>query len=92
MIDYLCKELIGTYDTNILDNESQIVQRQFLDVSRDNRNNTTNFGKKVLMKLIYNHYSKRVNKPILNTPKNCLDMRNIKQPLFSYKRYDDCAY
>ena len=24
-----------------------------------------------------------VTKPILNTPKNCLDMRNIKQPLFS---------
>jgi hypothetical protein len=26
--------------------------------------------------------------PIPNTPKNCLDMRNIKQPFFSYKRYN----
>jgi len=29
-----------------------------------------------------------ISKPIPGTPKNCLDMRNIKQPLFSYKRYD----
>ena len=29
-----------------------------------------------------------IRKPIPNTPKYCLDMRQIKQPLFSYKRYD----
>ena len=28
-------------------------------------------------------------KPIPKTPKNCVDMRKIKQPFFSYKRYDD---
>jgi hypothetical protein len=26
--------------------------------------------------------------PIPNTPKNCLDMKKIKQPFFSYKRYN----
>jgi hypothetical protein len=25
-------------------------------------------------------------------PKNCLDMRNIKQPFFSYKRYDESTF
>ena len=64
MLEDLCKELIGTYDTNILDNESELVQKEFLDVSRKNRNNTTNPGKKVLMKLICNHYDENVKKPI----------------------------
>jgi hypothetical protein len=41
MLEELCKELTGTYATNILDNETQIVQEQFLDVSLNNRNNLT---------------------------------------------------
>ena len=73
MLEDVCKELIGIYDTNILDNQSEIIQKLFLDISLDNRNNTTNPGKKVLMNLICNHYSKSVKKPIaefLGGPKN----------------------
>ena len=29
---------------------------------------------------------------IPNTPRNCLDMRNIKQPFISYKRYDERSF
>jgi hypothetical protein len=29
---------------------------------------------------------------IPNMPRNCLDMRNIKQPFFSYKRYDPSSF
>jgi len=29
---------------------------------------------------------------IPNKPKNCLDMRNIQQPFFSYKRYDESTF
>jgi len=29
---------------------------------------------------------------IPNMPRNCLDMRNIKQPFFSYKRYDQSSF
>ena len=29
---------------------------------------------------------------IPNTPRNCLDMRSIKQPFFSYKRYDERSF
>ena len=65
MLEELCKELRNTYDTNILDSQSENVQKEFLDVSLKNRNNTTNPGKKVLMELICNHYSKRVKKPIV---------------------------
>jgi hypothetical protein len=63
MIREFCKELTNTYDTNILDNQSEVVQKQFLDMSLKNRNNTSNHGKKVLMNLICNHYSRRVQKP-----------------------------
>ena len=59
MIEKLCKHLKTTYDTNILDNESDVVQKEFLNVSLENRNN----GRKVLMKLICNHYDKMVQKP-----------------------------
>jgi len=64
MIEELCKEITNNYDTNILDIQPEIVQKEFLDVSLKNRNNTTNPGRKVLMELICNHYSKRVKKPI----------------------------
>ena len=64
MIEELCEELTNTYDTNILDNQSTIIQKLFLDISHKNRNNTTNPGKKVLMELICNHYSETVKKPI----------------------------
>ena len=62
MIEKLCKDLKTSYNTNILDNESQIVQNEFLKVSRQNRNNTTNPGRKVLMELICNHYDKNIMK------------------------------
>ena len=62
MIENLCKELKATYDTNILDNESDVVQQEFRDVSLENRNITTNNGRKVLMKLISNHYDE-IKKP-----------------------------
>ena len=62
MIEKLCKDLKTSYNTNILDNESQIVQNEFLKISRQNRNNTTNPGRKVLMELICNHYDKNIIK------------------------------
>ena len=64
MLEEFCKELTNTYDTNILDNQSEVTQKQFLDISLKNRNNTVNPGKKVLMELICNHYSPSVKKPI----------------------------
>ena len=64
MTEKLCKDLKATYDTNILDNESDLVQQEFRDVSLENRNTTTNSVRKVLMKLICNHYDKSVKKPI----------------------------
>ena len=73
MIEELCEELTNTYDTNLIDNQSEIIQKLFLDISLKNRNNTTNIGKKVLMELICNHYSKKVKKPIakfIGGPKN----------------------
>ena len=73
MTNYFCNELINTYDTNILDNQPEIVQKEFLNISFKNRNNITNPGKKVLMELICNHYSKTVKKPIakfIGGPKN----------------------
>ena len=59
MIEKLCKDLKTTYDTNILDNESDVVQKEFRDVSLENTNN----GRKVLMKLICNHYDEMIQKP-----------------------------
>jgi hypothetical protein len=63
MIEQLCKDLKTTYDTNILDNESDVVQKEFRDVSLENTNITTNNGRKVLMKLICNHYDEMIQKP-----------------------------
>ena len=60
-MEQLCKDLTTTYDTNILDNESGIVQQEFLKVSRKNRNNKG--GKQVLRQLICNHYDESVKKP-----------------------------
>jgi hypothetical protein len=59
-MEKLCKDLTSTYDTNILDNEDKTVQDEFLNVSRKNRKNK--IGKKVLMKLICNHYDENVQK------------------------------
>jgi len=64
MLEEFCKEITNTYDTNILDNQSDLLQKQILDISLKNRNNTINPGKKVLMELICNHYSPSVKKPI----------------------------
>ena len=58
-MENLCEHLKSTYDTNILDNESDIVQQEFLNVSLQNR---TNPCRKVLMELICNHYDKSVQK------------------------------
>jgi hypothetical protein len=33
MLEYLIEELINTYDTNILDNQPDIVQKEFLNIS-----------------------------------------------------------
>lgn len=63
MIETLCKQLTNTYDTNILDNQPDHIQDEFLNVSLQNRNNITNPGKKVLMELICNHYNKLLKKP-----------------------------
>ena len=59
----LCKDLKATYDTNILDIESDDIQKEFLNVSLENKETK---GRKVLMKLICNHYDEmvRANKPI----------------------------
>jgi hypothetical protein len=64
MFEEVCEDITNTYDTNILDNQSEIVQKHFLDISLKNMNNKINPGKKVLMKLICNHYSPIVKKPI----------------------------
>ena len=64
MSDYLLKQLENTYDTNILDNQPENVQIEFLDISIKDRNKPTIPGKKVLMNLICNHYSITAKKPI----------------------------
>ena len=71
MLEKLIEELINTYDTNILDNQPDIVQKEFLNISLKNNLNgqaravdeiaTSN---QVLMQLICNHYDKSVKKPI----------------------------
>ena len=71
MLEELIEELISTYDTNILDNQPDIVQKEFLTISLENNLNgkaraadeivTSN---QVLMQLICNHYDKSVKKPI----------------------------
>jgi len=63
MTNTLCKQITNTYDTNILDNQPDYIQDEFHNVSLQNRNNTTNPGKKVLMNLICNHYNKLLKKP-----------------------------
>ena len=63
MIGNLCYHLNKTYDTNLLDIYDKNIQKEFLNVSLKNRDNITNKGKKVLMKLICNHYDESVNKP-----------------------------
>jgi hypothetical protein len=62
-MEQLCKNLITTYDTNILDNQYPIVQQEFLKVSRKNRNNKS--GKQVLRQLICNHYDESVKNQLL---------------------------
>ena len=71
MLEKLIEELINTYDTNILDNQPDIVQKEFLNISLKNNLKgqaravdeiaTSN---QVLMQLICNHYDKSVKKPI----------------------------
>lgn len=54
-MEELCKKLIKTYNTNILDKQDKITQSAFYSISKNN--NT------VLSKLIQNHYKR--NKPII---------------------------
>jgi hypothetical protein len=64
------EELTSTYDTNLFDNQSELLQKKFLDYSIMNKENK---GNKILMELICNHYDKSVNKPIaefIGGPKN----------------------
>jgi hypothetical protein len=39
MLEKLIEELINTYDTNILDNQPYIVQKEFLTISLENNLN-----------------------------------------------------
>jgi hypothetical protein len=71
MLEELIKELINTYDTNILDNQPDIVQKEFLNISLENNlkgkaraTDEIVTSKQVLIQLICNHYDKSVKKPI----------------------------
>jgi hypothetical protein len=71
MLEELIEELISTYDTNILDNQPYIVQKEFLTISLENNLNGKSrpadqmvTSNQVLMQLICNHYDKSVKKPI----------------------------
>ena len=55
-VTYVCDILTKTYNTNVLDSESTIIKDEFLSASLQNHKG--NKGKKVLMNLICNHFSK----------------------------------
>ena len=59
-MDSLCQELHRTYNTNLLDRESNLTQAVFLNASEKNKDKS--LGNTTLMRLIYNHY--RVQKPM----------------------------
>ena len=61
-MESLCKELVDTYNTNVLDNckDKELID-EFMKVSEQHRNGDE--GKKVLMNLIYNHFSPDMKKP-----------------------------
>jgi len=61
-MEQLCKNLLSTYDTNILEHADKFLQDAFLKVSLENIKNKD--GKQVLMQLISNHYDENVQKPI----------------------------
>ena len=72
-VTYVCDILTKTYNTNVLDSESTIIKDEFLSASLQNHKG--NKGKKVLMNLICNHFSKdpTKQKPIprfIGGPKN----------------------
>jgi hypothetical protein len=57
MLETLFENLGRTYNTNILDEEEEIVKKTFLDVSLENH--MFNQGKQTLMKLICNHFDQK---------------------------------
>jgi hypothetical protein len=56
----ICENRVNTYNTNILDSEDKKIKEEFLKLSLKYRKG--NKGKKVLMELICNHFSKDPNK------------------------------
>ena len=70
-MEILCKELIDTYNTNVLDKSDKDIRDAFMKVSTEFRDSGE--GKSVLMNLIYNHFSSDVQKPqplYIGGPKN----------------------
>lgn len=57
----ICENLLNTYNTNILDLEDKKIKEAFLNVSLKYHNGKK--GKKVLMKLICNHFNTKIKKP-----------------------------
>ena len=54
-MEIICNRLIKTYNTNILDNTSKRISKEFFDASIANRGGDK--GRQVLIDLIYNHYT-----------------------------------
>jgi hypothetical protein len=60
-MEKLCKQLINTYNTNVLDNKSKIIGEEFMKISTNYKD--TGKGRSVLMNLIYNHFTVQKPKP-----------------------------
>ena len=60
-MEKLCKQLINTYNTNVLDNKSKIIGEEFMKISTNYKD--TGKGRSVLMNLIYNHFAVQKPKP-----------------------------
>ena len=60
-MEKLCKQLINTYNTNVLDNKSKIIGEEFMKISTKYKD--TGKGRSVLMNLIYNHFAVQKPKP-----------------------------
>jgi hypothetical protein len=58
-MEKLCKQLINTYNTNVLDNKGKIIGEELMKISTNYKD--TGKGRSVLMNLIYNHFA--VQKP-----------------------------
>lgn len=68
-MEKLCKQLINTYNTNVLDNKSKIIGEEFMKISTNYKD--TGKGRSVLMNLIYNHFTVQKPKPdYIGSPMN----------------------